>query len=53
MEGETRYPVVEAAHRPMMPPFRIEGVRPIPTHVRSPEGGSKITAHITAQSMSL
>ena len=54
MEGEARYTVhVEAAHRPMITLFRFGGVRPIPTHVQSSEDGSRMTTHITTQSMSL
>ena len=53
MEGEARYPIVKAAHCPMMTPFQIGGVRPIPDRVQSSEDGSKMTTHITTQSMSL
>jgi len=53
VEGEARYPIVEAAYCPMMLPFRFRGVCPIPTHFQPLEDKSEVVTHITTQSMRL
>lgn len=53
VEGEARYPIVEAAHRPVKLPIRTRWVCPIPTHFQSLEDKSKAFTHITTQSICL
>ena len=53
VEGEARYPILEAAYRPVKLWSRIRGVCPIPTHFRSPEDKSEMNTHITTQSICL
>jgi hypothetical protein len=53
VEGEARYPIPEAAHRPVNLPFRTRGVCPIPIRFRSPEDKSEAITHITTQSIRL
>ena len=51
VEGETHYPILEAAHCRVKLWFRIRGVCPIPTHFRSLE--DKIDTIVTTQSIPL